>query len=195
MGMDNAARVFEDATEISRPDAVISLGYCGGLLPGVDVGDLVWASAVFLIDASKTEALPLPGHDMVFDRLSSSVPIRRGTFFTLGRWMTKAEILTRVPEGTDLPVCDMETYAIARLALERRLPFFALRAVSDDCCDEVGFDPLAVCDASGTFSLSRSLLFFGSRPHLVARAMKLGRGSAVASRSISRATEVLLQML
>ena len=38
-----------------------------------------------------------------------------------------------------LPVCDMETFELARLSLERKLPFIAVRAVSDEAARRACF--------------------------------------------------------
>lgn len=195
MGVENAVRVFEHVAGITTPEVVISLGYCGGLVPGAAVGDLIWASAVCLIDGPQVEVLPISGQDLVFGKLSLSVPIRQGTFITLRQWMKKVDILPHVPAGMPLPVCEMETFGVARLAMERNVPFFAIRCLSDADQDEIAFDPSAMCDPSGSLRLARSLRFFASHSRLLGQAMKLRRASAIASRNLALATEKLLQTL
>jgi len=196
VGIERAVRPFDLITRAGKPpEGVISIGYCGGLVPGASVGDLVWATAVHLVDEGRPEVLLLPDQDRVFQRLSSSTPILEGTFFTLRRWMKKADVLARVPAGVPLPVCEMETFGLARLARERGLPFFAIRSVSDGDREEVGFDPSAVCDSAGIYRPSRALALFISRPHLLGSAMKLRRNASIASRSLARGVEALLKIL
>lgn len=196
MGVEGAAPVFEQALHMTEPDAAISLGYCGGLVPGTSAGDLVWASTVYSVgDRGIDGVLHLPGHGTVFDTLAASVPLRRGAFLTLRRWMTKSELRSCVPADLPLPVCEMETFALARIALGKGVPFFAIRSVSDGDGDEVGFDPFVVCDASGTYRLSRSLPFFASHPRLIGRAVRLRRGSKVASRSLALAMRRMVEIL
>ena len=195
MGFENAARVFDRAASVIRPDAVISLGYCGGLTAGASVGTLVWATAVCLLNGRSTEILRLPARDRVLGRLSSTLEVRPATFLTLREWMKKADILPHVPAGAPLPVCEMETFGMAKIALERSLPFYAIRSVSDGEGEEIGFDPTAVCDASGTYRPARAIAFFISHPGLLSHAIKLHRGSKTASRNLGRAVEMLLQAL
>ena len=83
------------------------------------------------------------------------LPIRAGTFFTLKGWMKKQELARFVAPDTALPVCEMETFALAEVSLRHKLPFFAVRAVSDAADVDLAFDPQAVCDNAGTYRLTR----------------------------------------
>jgi adenosylhomocysteine nucleosidase len=197
LGMQNAERAFLRMVCRERPDGVISLGYCGALTPDACEGDLIWASRVCLIggDARKVEELFLIDDRNVLETLSSRLPLRAGTFLTMKEWMGKEAATRLAPPGVVLPVCEMETFALARLSLRHRLPFFAVRAVSDGADRELAFDPRSVCDAGGTYRTTIAIKSFLTRPRLWTHAMALRRSSKVASRNLALVLRALLQVL
>ncbi len=195
MGIENATRVFLRMLQAGRFDAAISLGYCGALSHDASVGDLIWASRVCLIEGERIETLILPDERKLLETLCVRLPIRAGTFFTLKGWMKKQELARFVAPDTALPVCEMETFALAEVSLRHKLPFFAVRAVSDAADVDLAFDPQAVCDNAGTYRLTRVLRFFLARPRLLAHALSLRRSSRIASRNLALAASALLQAL
>jgi nucleoside phosphorylase len=195
LGVENAGRVFLHMVEKELPDAVFSLGYCGALSPQASVGDVIWASRVCLIEGESLESLSLPDDLKLFEKVSSRIPVREGTFITMKEWIKKKNMIHFVSSEMTLPVCDMETFALARLCEDRRLPFFAMRAVSDGADTDLPFDPWSVCDNSGVYRVTRALTLFLARPHLLAHGIELFRNSKIASRNLGRAVSVLFQLL
>ncbi len=195
MGIENATRAFLRMLQAGRYDAVVSLGYCGALSHDASVGDLIWASRVCLIEGERVETLALPDERKLLETLSLRLPIRAGTFLTLKGWMKKQELARFVAPGMTLPVCEMETFGLARLSLRHKLPFFAVRAVSDGADVDLAFDPREVCDNAGTYRLTRALRLFLFRPHLLSHALQLCRNSRIASTNLARAASALLQVV
>jgi len=195
LGFENARRVFLRMVERELPDAVFSLGYCGALSHQASVGDVIWASKVCLIEEQNLQSLPLSDSLKLFEKVSSRIPVRAGTFITMKEWMLKKELIPFVGSEITLPVCDMETFALARLCEDRRLPFFAMRAVSDGADTDLPFDPWSVCDAGGIYRPARALGLFLARPQLLARGISLFRNSKIASHHLGQAVSVLLQVL
>ena len=195
VGVESAGRVFLRIMESEKFDAAVSIGYCGALTPDADIGDLLWASRVCLVHSCRLETLSLPDPGGLFKSLSHSLPIRPAVFFTLAGPMMKREVVPLVAAGTPLPVCDMETFALAKHSVAAGLPFIAIRSVSDRHDEDIPFDPRAVCDASGTYSPYRAVRLFLSRPGLLPAALRLGRSSKRASRSLAQAMDALLKAL
>lgn len=195
MGVGNAARVLLHRLQTDRPDEVLSLGYCGALSSDASVGDVVWASSVCLIDGQKIETLSLPDKRELLEKLSLRFPVRAGTFITMKEWMTKRDIAPFVIPETMLPVCDMETFGLARLCDSHKLPFLALRAVSDDADTDLLFDPWSVCDKNGMYSAALAAKLVVTRPHLLSHAIKLYRNSKIASSNLAQAVSALVQVL
>jgi adenosylhomocysteine nucleosidase len=195
VGVESAGRVFLRIIEAEKVDAAVSLGYCGALSPDADIGDLVWASRVCLVRNGRLEVLPMSDPDKLLEVVSGSLPIRPGTFFTLAGPMKKREIAPLVPAGTPLPVCDMETFALAQHSAAAGLPFFAVRSVSDRYDEDIAFDPRAVCDRFGTYRPHLAIRLLLSRPGLLPAALRLSKGSRIASRSLAQALDALLRAL
>ena len=195
LGVENAGRVFLRLLASETPDAVISAGYCGALSHDAAVGDVIWAESICFIDSQNPEALSLPDGSGLLKALSLRAPVRAGTFLTMAEWRKKGEVLPLVTPDMALPVCDMETFPIARLCRDRGLPFYGLRAVSDLAGKDLGFDPRSVCDAKGVYRLSRALRLFLTKPSLIAQAAELRRTSKTASRNLSQALAALLEIL
>ncbi|HEY3278006.1 MAG TPA: hypothetical protein VGJ94_15415 [Syntrophorhabdaceae bacterium] len=195
LGVENSARVCRHLVRLERPDAVLSLGYCGALSPEASVGDLIWGTDVCLIDGQTIKTLTLREDRGLLEKLSLSLPLRAGTILTMRYWMKKGEIAKFVTPSMSLPVCDMETFATAWLCSQENLPFYALRAVSDGAGTDLAFDPWKVCDNKGTYRIARALRFFLTRPRLLSHAMELRRNSRMASRRLDMAVNSLLQIL
>jgi nucleoside phosphorylase len=195
VGMESATRVFLRLMETEKADAAVSLGYCGALTHDAGIGDLIWASQVCLTNKKGFDTISLPDQGGLLKALSARIPIRAGTFFTLSEPMKKEEIVRIVPSGTPLPVCDMETFVLARLSLAHGLSFLAIRGVSDGASEDLPFDPRAVCDSTGTYRTYRAVRLFLSRPRLLVHGIKLRRSSNIASHSLALALNNLLQLL
>jgi len=195
MGVENATGVFLHLLQTDKPDAVLSIGYCGALSPEASVGDVVLASSVCLIEGQNVETLSLPDNRELFGKLASRFPVRAGTFITMKKWMKKRDIAPYVARGMMSPVCDLETFGVAQICRSRALPFFALRAVSDGADTEIFFDPWDVCDKNGKYSAARAMRCFLTRPHLLSHVIELYRSSKIASSNLAQAVSALIQLM
>jgi len=110
-----------------RPDAVINLGICGGLVPSMPVGQVVvvdgWVDGP-RADATLRRAL-IRGLD------------GQGVAWSPGEALTVRHALQRpwskhlAARTTDAMICEMEGRALAEACAEFGIPFAALRTVSD----------------------------------------------------------------
>lgn len=121
-------------------DGLMSVGLCGALEPGMKIGDVCTATEVS--DGETTwSARPVAGARAV--RLLS-VDRFLGTPAEKAEWF-----------GRGYGAVEMEAAAVARCAAERRLPFVAVKAVSDTADDRFAIDFNAYRDDSGRFSRGR----------------------------------------
>jgi len=195
LGVGNAERAFLRVIGRGLPDAVISLGYCGALDPQVSVADVIAASSYCLVEGQRLESLSLPGRLDLAGKFPPHASPRAGTFITMKEWMKKRDVLTFVDSRMALPVCDMETYALARLCVAREFPFLGVRAVSDGAGQDLSFNPWAVCDDKGNYRTMRALRLFLSRPRLLSHGIALLMNSRAASRNLGRVVSTLLETL
>jgi len=174
-----------------HPDLIISLGFGGALHEGLAAGDLIWASRVYFLrnkasgkETPEISDISLSESKIIADRLAGSISIHEGCIVTLEHLMPKLEIRKRLPEGISFPVCDMETFVLARTAITSRIPFFAARAISDTASQEIPPELLDVNKISGDVAYFRLLKSVLRKPGLAKDIVRLGINSEKAARSL-----------
>jgi adenosylhomocysteine nucleosidase len=181
MGKANAERAVEYTITKYSPDLALSVGFGGALYEGAVIGDVVWGSRAFLIQDDITETLDLPNLKDIVGSLPENFAVREGSILTLATWMKKADIKKFLPNELSLPVCDMETFFLAKLAMEKRLPFFAIRSITDRSGEEIPREFMSVTDQHGKYKLSRALKLILGKPKLMGDIIRIGRNSRTAS--------------
>ena len=195
MGTPNAEAALDYVIKEHSPTIILSSGFGGALYADAAIGELIWASRVLLVNDRVRDALDLPDRDHLYDRLSQKVTIQEGSIVTLERWMKKPEIKRALSKSLLFPVCDMETFPLAKATITRGLPFVAIRSITDRSHEEIPPELLCVADESGNYRLSRSLKVLIGNPSLIPRAIDLGRNSAIASKNLWRAVRALIEVL
>ncbi len=200
MGPFGSEAALDEVLEEYKPDYVLSIGFGGGLYEGAKAGELVWGGGCFLINPEeralkKKENFIASENKSVFKKLGGKLSIREGTIMTITGRTAKPELKKIIPGGAPYPVCDMETFYLARLALKRRLPFFAIRSITDRVDEEIPQELFGVCDASGNYSIARALGLLITRPGLIPGSVKLGRNCAIASKNLWEAVKSLVETL
>ncbi len=216
MGTHNAEASLKYILGEYSPNCILSLGFGGALYDGAIVGDLIWASKVFLIPESALEKsgfnflksegidscyawkqclLEIPDAGEIFSKLSDKIVMHEGCILTLEKWMKKSEIKKMLPEELPFPVCDMETYFLADFSINRGLPFFAVRSITDRVDEEIPRELLNVSDETGNYRLSRALRLLLGNPELIPASMKLGRNSNIAAKNLWPVVKSLVEIL
>ncbi len=183
MGRERAEYALGFVLHRYRPSAVIALGYSGALAAKLRAGDLVVCSQVHALVAMPTPLHPLPSmgwlscdHHLV----SRALGVELASCWTTERWLPKLRPDRPVGGGClTLPylasyrqmkewlgwnfsssVVDMESFWLGCLAQQARVPFLAVRAISDTLNESL--PPLeGLIDGSGQTrkrALSRYLL-------------------------------------
>lgn len=200
MGLDNAAGAAETLIGYGRPDLLISAGFCGGVQAGELVGDVVVAKQIVISHESGFEEIPvqLSGSGQTFVALQAAAGERvaGGVFVTTPALVSKKLLSVTLPGHYRHPVVEMESGAIAIIAVEHAIPLLAIRAVSDDAGEEFGFALDEFCDAGmRRIRSSRVLLTIMRKPWIVPQLVRLGCGSRSAARSLTAALSRLFPAL
>ena len=203
IGTINSEAAWNFVSEEYRPDYVISAGFGGALYEGACIGDLIAASGVLLYPdaAEETPAhrqhnyLEVPGAKDVMRRMTCAGIVHEGSILTLKHRLNKAEIERGLLQGLSFPVCDMETFSLAKLSLLEGLPFFAIRAITDRFHEEIPQELFGVTDAYGNYSLSSALRIILGNPALIPSSIRMGKNAWLASRKLCKATEELIRIL
>lgn len=190
IGVLNAESSIRSLLKDLRPDLIMSLGFGGALYEGAAAGDLIWGSRLLYLSDTSSEGaaeisdISLPKDENIVEKLAGMTPFREGCLVTVERSMRKHEILKSLPDGISFPVCDMEAFVLARTAMERHIPFFAARSISDMSDQEIPREFFGINDESGKIVYSRFLKSVFHKPTLVKDIVWLGINSEKAARSL-----------
>jgi nucleoside phosphorylase len=202
MGTLNSEAAWSYAKEGYRPDYIISAGFGGALYEGAGIGDLIAASSVLLYPDATEETphrhenyLEVPGAKDVTRKMTCSDKVHDGCILTLRHKLNKTQIEKELVQGLSFPVCDMETFPLAKLSMMEGLPFFAIRAVTDRAQEEIPPELFGVTDAYGNYSLSRALRIILGNPALIPSSIRMGKNAWLASRKLCQAAEELILIL
>jgi adenosylhomocysteine nucleosidase len=163
IGGRHAAAATRWAIASLKPDVVMSVGFAGALVPDGKVGDVITPGTV--IDGAT-------GH-------SFSVATGKGVLVSVASVLNergKRELAVRY----GAQAVDMESAAVAQVAGENGIPFFAVKSLSD----EVSFrmPPMErFVDEAGKFRNSRLLAYAAVRPALWPVLVRLGANAKKAS--------------
>lgn len=172
MGETRAAAAFAAAEKIAPLDAVCSVGWAGALDGAFRSGAVISPSLV--IDAKTGERLR-PAY-----------------------WQSESPILATTPRVADAiekkrlvasyaaGLVDMEAAEIARIALGKGIPFYCIKAVSDDAEATLpDINPFIGTD--GHLRMLPFLAHVAVRPSSWAAVARLGRHSATAAKNLAEA--------
>lgn len=200
MGMDNAAEAAEALVKDSRPDLLISAGFCGAVQSGVLVGDVVIAKQIAISCETGFEEIPVwlsgSGQSFAARQAADGERVVSGVFVTTTVITSKKDLAARMPEHYHNPVVEMESGAIAIIAVEHAIPLLAIRAVSDDAAEELAFALNEFCDTDmRRIRLHKVLLTITRKPRIIPQLVRLGFSSRTAARSLTAALSRLLPAL
>lgn len=195
MGLRNAEAASKYIIKEKRPDFVLSMGFGGALYKGAGIGDLVWPSRVLLIDEKVKETLDFRGSEAVPGKISQKLGFREGSALNMASRTRKSWINNSFYKDLPFPVCDMETFAVAKVAVDSGLPFLAVRSLSDRAEEEIPSELFDTVDDSGNYRLSRALMVLFRNPSLIPYSIRLGMNSRTASRSLWIAVRSLIEIL
>jgi adenosylhomocysteine nucleosidase len=160
---------LRSAGDLSRFDAIVSTGLCGGLEPELRLGDIVVGNAV------NGEPVPQPGC--------------RGEFL-LGPVISVDAVAGTVAEKRRLRsygaiAVEMEAATVAAAARQAGRPFYCVKVVSDTAEEEFALDLNAARDAAGRFRVPALLRQALCRPRTrLPELIRLRHRATLASRKL-----------
>ena len=204
MGAANAETTFRRVLQDRRPNIVVSIGFGGALYENAGVGDIVWSFRSLLIKVDRTLQHEQFPEDAIADsslgrllgeKLCERTAAREGSIVTLSEMMTKSKVKKMIPADILFPVCDMETFYLAKLSHQNHIPFLAVRAISDRLDEDIPPELLAVTDGAGRYRFSRALGLLLTKPKLIPASVRLGRNAARASKNLGKAVVSLVEIM
>jgi adenosylhomocysteine nucleosidase len=116
---------------------MISTGFAGALKPQLKIGDVVVYSRILCADRLSTEPYSPDPQLLSMAKACTAVEYRCGTGITGLNLVASEWEKKKLGEETSSDVVDMESYWIARIADEYRVPLIIVRAISDTLIDSL----------------------------------------------------------
>ncbi len=188
MGM-RLARLAAEALVEKGVAALLSWGSAGGLYTALSAGSLVLPERVFSSDQA---SFPVDAawHERLSTRLSGHVDIHTGPLIQSSTVLrSPAEKIALFKKCGAIAV-DMESAAVARVALRAKLPFMSMRAISDPADTALPAGALAATDECGRLRPFHLLKNMVRHPQELFPLVRLGRNFRAAQSTLS--TVVLL---
>jgi len=180
MGGERAAVAFREMERYASIDAVCSVGWAGGLNAGMSAAS-VWHIAQ-VIDTQTGER---------FSTAQSLLGSTEWPVLATATRVADAQEKLRLAASYGAALVDMEAATIARLALAKGIPFYCLKAVSDDM-DASLPDLNPFVSADGRMRMAPFLAHVAVRPRSWAGLARLGRNSDLAAQHLADAIRAWL---
>ncbi len=189
MGERRAGEAAQSLVENNGVRALITFGIAGAVEKELEIGDVIAAEAVCRLDQG------LPGSEL-------PGPLQPLAHWTASAWQAAEQALagrgkrllagtavttpgSQVPasrlSGIKHPILEMETMGIARVAAERNVPLFSIRAVSDDPNAPIPFDLAEVMDEDANLRASRMLKAILGHPGILLKTGRLLENTRIAA--------------
>lgn len=164
--------------------ALVSWGVAGGLDPDLDPGTVILPDAVIGADGSNHE-VDLAWRNRLLERVRGRVVTSTLPLYHARSMITTVEEKNKISERFGAGAADMESAAVARVAMANRMPWIAVRVVIDAADQSL---PAAILTATGDDGRLRvgSVVGFIFRPRLWRPLIALGRAGSAAGRSMRR---------
>jgi adenosylhomocysteine nucleosidase len=164
--------------------ALLSWGLAGALDPTLAPGVILVADEVVLEGSGRSLRTTSGWRERVLRALAADWPVERGTLLTSPRLLASRLAKASAFRETAAAAVDMESFAVAEVALAQGLPFLAVRVIVDRATDEVPRALEGVARPSGELAIGRLLARLVVQPSSVAPVLRLARCYRAARRSL-----------
>lgn len=182
IGPDKARRAAEILVE-QGSNALLSWGCAAALDPRLQAGDLVIPEKV---SCAQGESLRTDSgwRTKVLDGLADHASIHEGAIMESRTLVANAADKKTLHERIGAIALDMESAAIARVAVRHRLPFLAVRAIADRADMDLPKPVANAMDRNGDLNMPLLLALIFAYPNSLPALLRLGRCFRAARRSL-----------
>ena len=151
---------------------LVSWGTAGGLVPGLSPGSLLLPETILRTDRSLYEVDPT-WHRKLRTRVEGSVDLHEGILGESRKVLMTPQDKQSFSSRTGTVAVDMESGAIAAVASDAKIPFIAVRAVSDTFKTVLPFTTLRSFDRFGRLDKVRLMRGLFRHPQDIPRWWRL----------------------
>jgi nucleoside phosphorylase len=169
-----AIRAVDGARQSSSQlEAVVSTGYCGGLDPKLQIGDIVVATQV--LDLATQETYLCAEWD---DKPNT------GMVLSQDRIATKIEEKALLFRQTGACAVEMEAAGVASRSKRAGLPFYCIKVISDAANDSFALDFNRLRTSEGRLARGKIMIHALAHPNLVPGLLRLRRRTGVVAQAL-----------
>jgi len=192
MGRERAETATKLVLERYPVTVLVSLGFAGALTEDLKVADVVVCSALFCAEGRGQGATRPISYSSDDGLVRHATEALEGTAvrFWLGSGVTVPQVISTPEERQELcqafgaHIVEMESYWIARMASDRRIPFVEIRSISDTPRDSL--PPLGqMMTANGRMRWKEALAYFLHHPGLPKALLGLAWNARQARKSLT----------
>ena len=196
IGRENAIKAASCLLESTSVDLLISAGVAGGIRPGLNVSDLVIAERVGYTKQSDLdgEELQLAANFVCKEEIvqlarqcndNPETMLHFGNLLTVDKVIGKASTKRRIGEQNSFLAVEMESAAVAEVAMEKDVAFAAIRSISDDIDDDLHLDYDNVISDEGKVKVGSIALSVLKNPQKLALLSRLNKQTRSAAKSLA----------
>tara|TARA_Y100000294_G_scaffold71407_1_gene67663 strand:+ start:6516 stop:7289 length:774 start_codon:yes stop_codon:yes gene_type:complete len=183
--------------------SVISIGFAGGLVSDLKISDLILPEKIFycndeesLFRFSKVSLSPVTHLSDYGDRIKkilsvNGIKFKTGNTISVNRIADSVEFKKWLGENYPVSGVEMETASIAKIAVERGVPFFSLRAISDEVSHAI-IKTTKFIDKKGKISKLGIGRYVITHPSAIPRVLELKKNAFKAAKTL---TEAVLKII
>lgn len=183
------ARLASEVLVEKGVTSLLSWGSAGGLLPALSPGSLILPERVLSSDQISF-SVDAPWHERLCGRLSGHVDLHTGSLIQSPTVLRNPEEKLALFNQYGAIAVDMESAAVAQVALRAGVPFMAIRAVSDPAYMTIPPSAMTAIDECGRFRPLRLLQRLVRHPRELFPLVRLARTFPAAQTTL--ATVVIL---
>ncbi len=181
VGSEAASRACEIAAQNGALDALFSVGWAGALSCGIHPGSAYAVNEVVDARTEETFATSFPVDQEI------GVPFKLVTTDHIVQYAEKRQLAGR----HKALLVDMEAATVARFALSRRIPFYCLKAISDEISDILP-DFARYTGPDGHLRMAPLLGHVAFRPKYWPAMLRLGQNAKTGARAVAGALAPLM---
>jgi len=190
VGRKRAQNTTHQVINKFNPEVIISMGYAGALIEGLNVGDLFVASTILNSESDSTSFEMDDPKNLKWLELAKNTQPPKNFKLKVGKLIT-VDMVVHTPEAKkDLrnrfgaEVVEMETLEIALLTRANKIPFISIRGISDAVNHEL-IDSSSFLDSDGEISKLRAGWYVLTHPKSLKNAFSLRSNTQIATQNLT----------
>ncbi len=176
-GMTRARQATHALIDGCKADWILSIGFSGALVEGMQVGDIVVGNRI--VHATGEPSL------LIDINMPEAKGLRVGALCTAGQIIRKVSEKQTLGAKTNTIAVDMESLAVAQVCKERSVRCMAIRVISDDLTEDLPSEVTALLGPKGTIRAGALVGTLFKRPSSIKDLWKLREQAVKAATRLS----------